>query len=161
MLSWIRVILLIWLSCSATGRKIWTVFAQRTCTVRHTCMFTCIDVNWFHPHTFMHGQTHWNMQRQHHAKVSHKQQAHNCCYWSLSDCQRCFPIKRLSAASGTVQSYYVPATCNSVFQYEHNDRSILNTPTISVWHLRLCIGWIVEFTIYYNLAFYVCSNFCK
>lgn len=45
-------------------------------------------------------------------------------------CYRCFPIKFSSGALGGEDSYYVPATCDSLSQHWYIDRNIIYTPII-------------------------------
>lgn len=95
----------------------------------HTCMLTCINANRFHPFTFMHGQTH--TCRTDTMSKLHTNNDHTTADNDASVCQRCcLSIKCSSAAAGRIDSCYVPATCDSLFQHQHNDRNIINTPTI-------------------------------
>lgn len=93
----------------------------------HTCMLTCINVNCFQPHTFMYGCT-------------DGEQTPCSSFTQITTAQLQLMMMCLSVRDSVLQSnaclqpkvdsFYVPATCDSLAQHQHNDKSIINTPII-------------------------------
>lgn len=93
----------------------------------YTVWDASINANKDHPHSVM------NENRNTHTVTMLKYHRNNNPTTAVNDvavCYRCFPIKFSSGALGGEDSYYVPATCDSLSQHWYIDRNIIYTPVI-------------------------------